>query len=144
MKIRSLVLAVALLAFGSSGWAQELLIAPNTTGCQAFMPYAWFDLAPGAKWQATVDLSGCTTNDLGWFDYYGFIMRPSGADSLLVRDGIVLKVRDLSTGEGFACTSAGQVAETIIISVTQPTRYILTAENTGRKKQTIRVTWSKL
>src|SRR5215467_12456103 len=98
MRIRTLFLAVVLLAFAGSARAQQLLIAYDGSGCQLQAPYAWFDLAPGATWQATVDVSKCTTSDLGWFDGYGFIMRPGGADSLSTRDGINLKVTNVSSG----------------------------------------------
>ena len=144
MRIRSLVLTIALLAFAGTAGAQEMLTAADTSGCQTFAPYTWIDVAPGATWRATVDLSKCAADDFGWFNYYGFIMRPGGADALLVKDGIVLKAQCQTTNEVSTCSSAGRVATNVYVQVGSPTQFVLTAENTGRKSQTIRLVWLKL
>ncbi len=144
MRIRSLVLAIALLAIAGTAGAQEMMTAPDDSGCQTFAPYTWIDVAPGATWRATVDLSKCTSDGFGWYNYYGFIMRPGGADTLLVKDGITLKTQCQTTGEVSTCNSAGRIAANVYVQVGSPTQFVLTAENTGRKTQTIRLVWLKL
>src|SRR5262249_20976491 len=141
MRMRGLILSVVLLGFGSLAWAQGSLLPPDTSGCQVIAPFAWFDLAPGTTWRMTVDLSQCTSSDFGWYDFYGFIMRPGGADSLAVKDGIVLKARNMQSGETAVCTSSGKVTEDVYTQVSAPGQFLLTAENTGRRAQTIRLTW---
>ena len=144
MRMRALFLSIVLLVFGGMAWAQSSLLPPDTSGCQVIAPFAWFDLAPGATWRMTVDLSRCTSTDFGWYDFYGFIMRPSGADSLMVKDGIVLKARNMQSGDTAGCTSSGKVTEDVYTQMSAPSQILLTAENTSRRTQTIRLTWLKL
>jgi hypothetical protein len=91
-----------------------------------------------------VDLSGCTESDLGWYDFYGFIMKAGGASSLSTKDGIVLKVQCETTGDSFVCGGANRASQDVYVQVSRPGRYTLTAQNMGRKKETIRLSWLKL
>ncbi len=143
MKVRSLVFAVVLLVLGGAAGAQEMLIAPDTSGCQMFAPYAWVDLAPGATWQATVDLSKCTSSDLGWFYYYGYIAKSNGADFLKVQDGIALTLQNTNTGETFTPSADVKRQVNILLQVTQPATFRLSAKNTGRTTARISLTWVK-
>jgi hypothetical protein len=139
-----MVLTVGLLVFGGVAAAQEMMIQTDSVGCQVIAPFAWMDLEPGKTWRATVDLSQCTESDFGWYDFYGFIMKPGGATSLSTRDGIVLKVQCERTGAVSVCPGSSRDSQDVYVQVDAPGRYVLTAENTGRKMQRIRLSWLKL
>lgn len=142
MKFSPLVLAVVFSAFVGSAMAQETFFAPDTDGCQTYMPYVWTDLAPGAKWQATVDLSHCTSTDLGSFLYYGYIASNTSADVVKKMDGMDLTVQNLSTGQVYSSTAPKNTPEYLFVQVDQPAQFRLTAANTGRKVCKVRFTWT--
>jgi len=143
MKFRLFVVAVALVAaVASANAAETLLTNPTDDGCELYMPYVWIDLAPGQTWSVDVNLSQCSTLDLGWFRYYGHDATNRQFDTLRVRDGIVLKTQDMTTKE--SCTpTATQGKEEVycMVEVDQPTRIHLTATNTSNKTKHVRMTW---
>ena len=144
MRFISLVLAVVLSGFVGSAMAQETFSQPDTDGCQTYMPYVWTELAPGARWEATVDLGSCTSADLGSFLYYGYIASKTSADVVRSNDTMELTVQNLSTGQVYSSTAPKNTPVYLSVTVDQPAQLRLTAENTGRKLCKIRLTWKKV
>ena len=144
MKRGFLFLGVGLIAFVGLALAQnqEMFIEDND-GCQELAPFVWTELAPGEMWQATVDLSQCTSDELGWFRYYGYIARRTRANTLTKRDNIVLGVFDLGTGQSYGFTDTKGKDRYIRMEMLQPTRLLLSAQNLGRKNAKIRLTCAR-
>ncbi len=140
MKSRSMLIAAALLVAGGWAAAQEMFIPYDTDGCATYAPFTWTEVVPGGVWQATVDLSQCTADQLGMFRYYGYIVRNNSADTLKSRYGFMLMARDLGTGQEY--TLGGRKGDDhIMVKVDRPTTIQLIAENRGRTTEKIRLTW---
>ena len=144
MKLNSLVLAVVLSGSVGSAMAQETFFQSDNSGCQSFMPYSWVELAPGAKWETTVDLSRCASADLGLFLYYGYMASKTSSDVLTNADGIALTVQNLSNREVVSSTAPKGAPVYLSVKADQPAQFRLTAENTGRKACNIRLTWKRV
>lgn len=150
MKLKALVAVVVLAAaVGSAGAQQQqttMLIAPDTDGCQLIAPYSWIELDPGQKWTQTIDLSGCQASDLGWFRYYGHLGTNSSCDPLRTKDGVVLKAMDIRTQAVYQHTavSGPKAEEFVLMQVTGPTQFQVSAENTSRQRVKVRMTWAAL
>src|SRR5512142_2627078 len=112
MRIRSLVLVAALCGLAVPALAQQATLTSSpSTGCDTYVPYAWTTLAPGAKWETTVNLLNCTSADLGWFRFYGWMTKGKNNDTLRGQDGIVLTVTNLATGQSVTCDASGKSEE---------------------------------
>jgi len=142
MKYRVLVAVVAFLAAAGTAGAAETLTAPDTDGCQLYMPYVWTELAPGQTWSVEVDLSQCPESDFGMFRYYGHITQGKKTGTIKVSDGITLVVEDTSTAREVARNEDGRKSEEyVLMPVDSPTRLRLTATNETNKKKKVRMTW---
>ena len=150
MKVKALVAVAVLAAAVGSVGAQEqqttLLIAPNTSGCQTLAPYSWIELAPGQKWTQTIDLSACKASDLGWFRYYGHLGTNNSCNALQVKDGVVLTAVNLRSQAQYLpmAVSGPKAEEFVLLQVTEPTQFQLTAENTSRQHLKVRMTWTAM
>jgi hypothetical protein len=142
MKYRLLIAVVALLAAVGSAGAAETLTAPDTDGCQLYMPYVWTKLGPGQTWSVVVELSQCPETDLGWFRFYGHINQGKRFRTIKVSDGITLSVRDMGTSQVFTHSVSGRKSEEyVLMQVDDSTRILLTATNETNKTKKVRMTW---
>jgi len=139
--LRNWVLGLALLGLASPLAAQETLTDPGPIGCDSLKTFAWTSLAPGAKWEGTVDLSQCPSAQLGWYRYYGWMVKGKNNDTLKGQDGVVLSVRNPLTGEAFTSDAAGKSEAYLMIQVGQPARLQVSATNTGKQTMRISLTW---
>ena len=139
MRASVVLLAVALAVPAA---AQETFPPPDLDGCQTSQAYVWVDLAPGATWEATVDLSRCAPEDLGLFLYYGYVASKNRSTVIGSGDGIALAVEQ---GGLVVASSAGVTGALYLpVRVTAPGTVRLTATNTGKRAVKIRTRWQRV
>ena len=142
MKFRLLMAAVVLVGMVGSAGAEEMLIAPDTDGCQLYAPYVWVTIPGGDKWTVTVDLSRCPIGDLGWFRFYGHITQGHKFDALRVGDRIVLEAKVRSSNAVYTFNPTARRTQIMIqMPVDEQTFVELTATNTSKKAKKVRITW---
>lgn len=144
MKYRALVAVAAFLAAIGTAGAADMLIATDTSGCQTYAPYAWVELARGQTWSAEVDLTQCSSEELGWFWVYGHITTGRQSDALKLKHRIVVTAEDMSSKVVYAFSAKSPKSQIMIMTpIAGATKVRLTATNTSNKKKKIRLTWNK-
>ena len=139
-----LVLAAAIGAASAQDAQTTMLTNAANSGCMLYAPYSWVELAPGQKWTATVDLSACAAADLGgWFRFYGHLGGNNSIDTLKAKDGVVLTAVNLRTQDQFLPATVGgpKGEEYVLLQVSAPAAYQLTAQNTSHQTVKVRMTW---
>lgn len=130
MKIRSLALATAALAFALPSQAADsyMTVYAWDPGCQHTVETNNFDLAAGAAVEIQVDLTQCTPAQLAGLLFHGYAPRNSGSDALTRRHNVRLRVvsdagLDAFSDDGYVFTQ-----------IPAPTRVTLLAENLNLRK----------
>jgi hypothetical protein len=145
MKIRLFLFAVLFLGLSSPLLAHDLLLVHEHNGCDQTAAFPWEELPPGRTWQANVDLSQCTPEELGYFLFYGIENVNKRIKPIKVGSGLVLKVINMTTGKvSYLKNGKKNDPQRILSYLDQPSNILLTLENNGRKSTRIRVSWSKV
>ena len=145
MLLRVVALLFVLSTFGTSALAQDVqMFKIGDPGCDYSASTFWVELAPGERREFTADMSACHEDDLGFYKFYGYRFHKKSAEFLMVKDGVVLEVRDLVTGDVHTSSGMRRHREEVFLKVSQPTQYLLSAENTKRKAALVRFTWTSL
>lgn len=142
MKLRSLLVMVVCLGMSSLALASEASdLMTNSATCPTNGGTLWFELSPGDTWSRTLDLSGCSDEQMGWFYYYGVINKNNRSPLLKVRDGIDLQVNSLDTEAKYVCTNGNGDMEAVLMELTHKGTYELSAFNSTKKTARIRIVW---
>ena len=144
MKRHVFVVLAACLMLGGSVSATDMLMEQGVQGCQMLAAFDWMVLGPGERWTETIDMTGCTDEQIGSYYYYGFIAKKASAPMLKVRNGIVLTVTDLTQGTVYTCSGNKGDREAILLNPCSKSVFEISAENTSKKSAKVRLTWNNV
>ena len=143
MFLKKMFLAVCISVLSIGATYSDNFTPSNIDGCENSNAFTWMSLSPGTTWTTIVDLSQCTSSDLGLFLYYGYLAGKTSSAVLRDTDGVVLTINDLTSG-AFLSSSGTKGSIYLAFPVYQPTKVILTAQNTGQKVLRVRFTFKKV
>lgn len=121
--------APALLLSSVAVANEDMTVQTWTGDCAQTMTTNHFELAPGESVSIEIDLSGCSAAELGKMLYFGYKTTKNSSKHLRSRDGVKLTLRDDTGGQYME-----SVGGSLFTDIAGPTKCVLTAQNTDRRK----------
>lgn len=138
MKIHHLLSVLLLVAIPPTAFAgaEDMQVyAFGDPGCEYLMSTNIFELAPGESVVVDLDVSQCTTQQLGAFLYYGYHIKGKNKSVPLTSDDdVLLACTNMTTLEEMS-TDGGP----ILTELQRPTVLTLYAENMSRRSMKLRL-----